>query len=200
MSHPARHTPNPLQPIAIHGAEGAADLLGPPPVITGEDPDEFLDLLDRVREDAKPNGIIEEMLVRDIVDLIWESRRLRRLKASLLQAAAHEGLQKVLRPLADRFEIDDLAENWARRRPRAIAKVDKLLASAGLTMDAVMAETLSLRLDDIERMERMIASQEGRLEAALREIDRHRAVLAEVLRGAAKDIEEAEYEDVKALT
>ena len=195
MSNPASHTPNPLQPIAVHAAEGAGDLLGPPPVITGEDPDAFLELLDRVREDVNPNGIIEEIWVRDIVDLMWEIRRLRRLKASLLQAAAHHGLEKVLEPLFDGIGAE-LAEDWARRKTRAIAKVEKILAAAGLTFDAVMAATLALKFDDVERIERMIASQQGRMEAALREIDRHRAVLAEALRGAAKDIEEAEYEDV----
>ena len=136
------------------------------------------------------------IFVRDSVDLLWEIRRLRRLKASLLQVAAYDGLKAVLGPLVDSWEVDSLADDWARRRPRAIAKVDKVLAAAGLTIDAVMAETLALRLDDIERIERMIASQEGRMEAALREIDRHRAVLAEDLRGAAAEIEEAEYEDV----
>ena len=60
MSNPASQTPNPLQPIAIQAAESAGDLLGPPPVITGENPDEFVDLLDRVRADAKPIGTIEE--------------------------------------------------------------------------------------------------------------------------------------------
>ena len=197
MSKPASHTPNPLQPTVMHSAGGAGDLLGPPPVITGEDPDAFVELLDRVRADAKPNGIIEDILVRDFVDLLWDSRRLRRLKASLLQAAAHEGLEKVLEPLVGRFDADSLAENWARRRPSAITKVEKVLAAADLTLDAVMAATLALRLDDIERIERMIASQEGRMEAVLREIDRHRAVLAEALRGAAQDIEEAEFEEVQ---
>ena len=196
MSNTASQTPNPLQPISIQAAESAGDLLGPPPVITGEDPHAFLELLDRVRQDVKPKGIIEEIFVRDSVDLLWEIRRLRRLKASLLQAAAHQGLEKVLKPLVAWSEADRLADNWARRSSRAIAKVDKVLATAGLNLDAVMAEALALRLDDIERIERMIASQEARFEAALREIDRHRAVLADALRGAAAAIEEAEFEEV----
>jgi hypothetical protein len=196
MSNPASHTPNPLQPIAIHGAEGGADLLGPPPVITGEDPAAFLALLDGVRADAKPHGMIEEIWVRDIAELIWESRRLHRYKASLLQAAAHKGLEKVLEPLVDGLDVQ-LAENWARRSPRAVAKVHKVLASADLTIDAAMAETMVQRLDDIERIERLIASQQARLEAALREIDRHRAVLADALRGAAHEAEDAEFEEVK---
>ena len=145
-----------------------------------------------MREDAKPKGIIDEIIVRDSVDLLWEIRRLRRLKASLLQDAAHEGLERVLKPLVAWSEADRLTDTWARRSSRAIAKVDKVLDAAGLNLDAVTAETLALRLDDIERIERLIASQEARFEAALREIDRHRAVLAEALRGAAQEIEEAE--------
>jgi hypothetical protein len=41
-------------------------------------------------------------------------------------------------------------------------------------MDAVMAQALSLKLDDIERIDRMIATAEGRRNAILREVDRHR--------------------------
>jgi hypothetical protein len=41
-------------------------------------------------------------------------------------------------------------------------RVDKLFASAGLTMDAVMAQTLSINIDDIERIDRMIATAEVR--------------------------------------
>jgi hypothetical protein len=67
------------------------DLLGPPPVITGEDAKEFEELLDRAREDVKPADIIEEIWVRDVVELARDIRRLRRLKASLLQAIAQRG-------------------------------------------------------------------------------------------------------------
>jgi hypothetical protein len=69
MLNPASNTPNPLQPISVRAAESAGDLLGPPPVVSGEDPDAFLELLDCVREDVKPKGIIEEIWVRDIVNV-----------------------------------------------------------------------------------------------------------------------------------
>jgi hypothetical protein len=40
------------------------------------------------------------------------------------------------------LEEEELAKAWAARDQNAIKRVDKLLASAGLTMDAVMAQTL----------------------------------------------------------
>lgn len=48
----------------------------------------------------------------------------------------------------------------------------------GLTNDAVMAQTLALKIDQVERIDRVIADAEARRNVALREIDRHRATLA----------------------
>jgi esterase/lipase len=141
--------------------------------------------------------MLEEIWVRDAVELVWEARRLRRLKASVFEVGAHEGLARVLRPFVDSLEADELAEKWLRRH-RKLKEVDERLAAAGLSMDAVMAETLASRLDDVERIERLIATVEARLAAALREIDRHRAVLAERLRGATQEIADAEYKELPA--
>jgi hypothetical protein len=79
-----------------------------------------------------------------------------------------------------------------------IKRVDKLLAPAGLTMDAVMAQALSLKLDDIERIDRMIATAEGRRNAILREVDRHRTAWRQNLRQAVLQIEAAEIKVIDA--
>jgi hypothetical protein len=44
----------------------------------------------------------------------------------------------------------------------------------------------------------MIMNTEARRNAALREVDRHRLVLAQALRQASDDVIEAEFEDVPA--
>ena len=64
-----------------------------------------------------------------------------------------------------------LVRAWAARDKAAIKRVDELLASAGLTMDAVMAQTLCTYLDEFERMERMIARAEARRDAILYEVE-----------------------------
>jgi hypothetical protein len=79
-----------------------------------------------------------------------------------MTAVAHKGLKEILEPLIGWTDARNLAEAWAARERSAIKQVDKLLASAGLTMDAVMAQALSLKLDHIERIDRMIATAEGR--------------------------------------
>ena len=72
-----------------------------------------------------------------------------------------------------------LAREWAARGPAAIKRVEELLASAGMTMDNVVAQAATHELDKLERFNRLIASAEWRRNATLREIERRRASFAE---------------------
>jgi hypothetical protein len=173
------------------------NFFGPAPLLDGEDPAAYDELLARVSGAVKPSDILEEIWVRDVVDLVWEALRLRRLKADLITAEAHRGLQQILGPLSDWLTADTLSKAWARRDPKAIKEVDAVLASADLTMDAVMAETLAHELDKVERIDRMIMSAEARRNAVLREVDRHRASMAQELRRAV-NVEDAQFEEVGA--
>ena len=117
--------------------------LGPPPLFKGEDAAAYDELWARIAGAINPADIFEELWVRDIVNCDWGVFRLRRLQASLMTATAYEGLQKVLEPLVEPYRDQaDLARAWAAHDKAAIKRVDELLASAGLTMDAVMAQTL----------------------------------------------------------
>jgi hypothetical protein len=74
-----------LQPQTIGRAAETAqnkapDLFGPPPLITGENVELYDALLQSARDDVKPADVIEEILVRDFVNLVWEAQRWRRLQ------------------------------------------------------------------------------------------------------------------------
>lgn len=190
--------PEPLTTLAsLQERAGRLALFGPPPLLEGEDTAAYDELLLQISGTVKPADILEEIWVRDVVDLVWEAFRLRRLKANLITAVAHEGVKRILTPLLGGSRAYDLAEAWARRERGAIKQVDELLASAGLTMDAVMAQTLSLKLDDIDRIDRMIATAEGRRNAILREVDRHRTTWGQNVRRAVQQIEAAEIKVIE---
>jgi hypothetical protein len=185
-------------PASLPERAGRLALFGPPPLLEGEDTAAYDELLVRISGAVKPTDIFEEIWIRDIVDLVWEAFRLRRHKANLMTAVAHKGLKEILEPLIGWTDARNLAEAWAARERSAIKQVDKLLASAGLTMDAVMAQALSLKLDHIERIDRMIATAEGRRNAILREVDRHRTAWGQNLRQAVQQIEAAEIKVIDA--
>jgi hypothetical protein len=161
----------------------------------------------------RPADILEEIWLRDFLDLAWETLRWRRLKAALVNGAAAQELADVLYPLiavraAVAEEADEdpvsvlktargLAKRWAAREGEAVAEVDALLASAGLTIEAALARALASKLDQVERIDRMIVSAEARRNAVLREIERHRATLGHELRRLVPEAEDAEFEVVE---
>jgi hypothetical protein len=174
---------------------GCRALLGPRPLIDGEDGTNYDTILKRISSDVAPADFVEEIWVRNVVDLVWESVRLRRLKSHLLHAAAHEGLNQVLTPMLGRLDAHDLSGRWASADEEAVGEVEQLLGQAGLTIDAVMAQTLAARIDDVERIDRMVIIAEVRRDAVLREIRSRRAAFGQALRRAGQAID-AEFEDV----
>lgn len=182
--------------VSSAGTAARLSLLGGRPLFAGEDEIAYDQLLARVFAAVKPADVIEEIWIQDIADLSWEVVRLRRLKAELLTSSAHKGLRRVLNALLGDQEAQNLTQQWAAQIPEALEEVKGILAGADMTMDVVMVQTLSVVIDQFERVDRMIMSAEMRRNAALREIDRHRSALAGTLRRATNDVEEAEFEIV----
>lgn len=166
-------------------------LLGPAPLLEGEDADAYEELNHRVRAAVGPVDVIEEIWVRDIVDLLWETMRLRRLKVAYLQAYAHEGLNELLKSLVGDIRYN-LVLGWRRGETAARREVRVLLRQAGLDEEVIIAETLSLNLYELEQIDRMIMQTEARRNAALREVDRRREAVARRLREACAVVEDAE--------
>ena len=186
--------------------------LGPPPLLESEDSAAYDELLARVCGDVKPTAVIEEILVRDCVDFTWEIGRLRRVKTNLLASAMPAALERTLAALIPRrppemegntdlasLELNftpeppspqqKLAKKWAARNPSAINRVSKLLASANLTMETVIAKAFLDEFDQIERIDHFIMILERRRNEVFREINRHRTTLVHSLRQTIRDVE-----------
>ncbi len=166
-------------------------VFGSPPLLEGEDIKAYKELASRFCAFVQPADILEEMWVQDVVDHTWEVLRLRGLSARLIGANMHKGLRETLVPLVGLSQAETLAEAWAAsRNPEVVEKIDKALASAGLSMEAVRAQTYSLKLGEVERFDRMIGLAEARRNASLREIDWHREMLGQRLRQVVQQVED----------
>ena len=91
----------------------------------------------------------------------------------------------------------ELVQEYVRREPDAVTLVDGLLTDPGVSMDGFMARSLRNKLDDIERIDRLITTAESRRDASLREIERRRAFLGETLRRSVQEIEDGEFEVIE---
>jgi hypothetical protein len=185
-----------LEPAAAL-AIGDVDMFGPPPIIPGEKPAEYLETKNRVLATIKPVDFIEEMLTRDVIDLFWEILRLRRLKAGLLRVSASKGIREILTSMLYE-DANVIAGCWQGGSPDSRAQVSAIFESLGITDGEVMGQTLSIIIESIETIDRMTANAEARRNNALREIDRHRASLGAAVRAAMTNIEDASYTDVES--
>jgi hypothetical protein len=59
-------------------------LLSAPPLLMSESADEFASLRTALELEIKPKGIVEQIYVDDIAAIVWEIRRLRRCKTSII--------------------------------------------------------------------------------------------------------------------
>ena len=107
----------------LSGAD-AARFFGPPPLFVGEDQAQYEAMRDQISAAVGPLDFLEEIWVNDVLNLVWETQRLRRLKAALLQAHAHQGVTIVMTPFLGILRGGDLADQWAAREPKAIKDVE----------------------------------------------------------------------------
>jgi hypothetical protein len=168
-----------------------------PALLQGEDRAAYEKLLTVVTAALSPADVIEELWAYDVANCSWEISRLRRLKADLIAANLHHGVEPLIRGEGlDLYPESKLASDWRARKPEAMEQVDSLLKCSEQGMEAVVAQTFAIELEQIERIERMIMNAEVRRNAALRELDRHREALARKLK--IEQVEDAEFTEVPA--
>ena len=174
-------------------------VLGSAPLIAGEDTDAYQAFFERVRADVRPAGAVEELYCNDVVALAWESLRYRRLKTTLLRSLAPTGLKAALATVLDVNEARRLTKEWLEGLPEAIERVEFLLKSSQPASDVIAAHTLAVNLRLFEPIDGLSMRADARRNAALRELDRSREALAQKLRRALDDVDDAEFQDVPRL-
>ena len=142
-------------------------VLGPPPLLPGEDVAAYRQLLARLSLDLVPTDTIEWLDLKEIGDLSWELLRWRRLRGAYLFRLQRDRIEGFLTDKAEprgmRPDLipaarETLMAAWARGEPKAGAKVDAILARHGRTAEDFAAGTVFERLDELQRLESLIAA------------------------------------------
>ena len=156
-----------------------AELLGPPPLMMGEDRAAYDELASRVRAGIQPGTAIEELAIRDIVDLSWEIQRLKRYQAQAPAIVARRGASSgCCTPIIMATAPRSSPKPGPAAMPKPLEAVKALLTREQLDDEAIAAHTLFTCIAEIERFAQLISQAEARVRAAMREIERQRDVLA----------------------
>ena len=192
-------------------------LFGPPPIIDGEDSTAYDELLSRISDAVAPTDFIEEIWVRDLADVTWTLLiRLRRVQAAFLEAEIYDDVNEAASSIAEadpkliegtkeqKQEMERLLGSeselsWAaliEQNPRANEKYQNFWDAAESTLDkdAIQAKVMVHNLDTIERIENLIRVAQQRIDAIIREMDRHRLMRKHY--DSAQVIEEADFRTI----
>ncbi len=160
------------------------------PLLVTESRDEFNRICDTLNDQIEPRGIIEQMYVEDIAYLVWEIVRLRRSKAAIVNTAFRAALteiitQLLLKPGDMKYVVQDdakkLAYEWFSD-PNVKKQIAGLLREFDLDEAAIEAEAFRKSADDLERIDRLMASSEARRDKALACIAQYRGDFGTLLR------------------
>ena len=179
-SKPAPKSASPKQ-----GSVVPVDIFGPPSLLEGEDGAAYAGLLERVQEAVKPRDVIEQIAMRDFVDITWQIFRLRRLREPVIIEGHADVIMHMLTPLGGFSRAASIRDAWVRGEAEAIDKVAAMLEQCSYTLDDVHARALAAKIDVIERLDRMVSQAEHRRRLVIGELDRRRDALARRLRDAA---------------
>lgn len=153
----------------------------------------FVDDLAEILEENLPEG--NAVTAGQLAHACAESETDAVDKVNQILTAIGQHLDDIL-DRAQARKAEEVAQNYMRREPNAVALVDNILADAIMSVDTVTAQALiedEPRFDHIGQIDRLITIAESRRDASLREIDRRRAVLCETLRRSVREIEDADF-------
>jgi hypothetical protein len=149
------------------------------PLLITESNEEFLRIRQALYEEIKPAGIIEEMYVEEIADIIWQILRLKRCKAGVTNLEFHPASAKILRELIGAGP--DVARDWISE-PELAKKIETGLAAYKLDGSVIIAKAIKDSSYQLELIENWLASLETRRDKALLRIAQYRSELGAILR------------------
>ena len=165
--------------------EDVVALLGPPPLLSTEDPQVYHDLLSRVVRAAAPRHMIDWILVRDFVDLTWEIQRIRRYKVMVIERERESRISAIQSQKSTPvMEPSLLTGQYEERKSKRLQK--KRLIS-WLNTESGSFSSFEQSLSTYERLEKMVASLELKRHMLLRDAQYYREGLAHLLQDISTD-------------
>jgi hypothetical protein len=186
------------------------DLFADPPLAGNEKREDFDKFFSAIAAAVKPIDAIAWLYTWDFVCLSWEIRRERSAKVGIIKSAQIDFLSKLLKSgnlvslsgvvasqISKRASGSFEARQWVKS-PASMPEITELLADTGYGPSDLLAAAYILGADNIDAIDRRIASYEARRMAVMREVEGYNEKFARKLDAASGDIVEAEFNDLPA--
>jgi hypothetical protein len=171
-----------------------SELLPSPALLVTESKADFYRLRDAFNEDIKPRGPIERMYVSDIVIIAWDIARLRRFQTAVINTRIRDTLRTrllTLLPEDRKSEARELAGKWFSDQASK-RQVLEVFQQKNRDVSEVEVQAIRESFEELEQIDRLLASKGSLLNKALRQIFEYRQGFGRRLRDASHRIIEGE--------
>ena len=158
------------------------------PILLCESEIEFQALRKRLEDEIKPKGIIEEIYVYDIAVLVWDITRLRDCRVSTINKYFGRALELLLGQLLGRGLKHKTLSGAYFVNEDARTEIYEILARYQLDDSAIIAGAISLAKDQLEQLDKMLATARARFDRSLRSIEEYRVSFADRVRDSAEQV------------
>ena len=155
-------------------ADQLDNLLGPPPLLEGEDRTRYLRLRAAVESEYKPQSLFDWISVRDTTDKLWEEQRLKRAASALINGGLHKALVYYLTDTCELISVEDYASDFFNGDLKEKKEVIGILAQHGITMTELLAKAAQIEAAGLQLFDRMVTTRETSRRLLRRERDTRR--------------------------
>jgi hypothetical protein len=140
-------------------------LLGPPPLLEGEDREAYLALQSLVIEEAQPKTVTDWIYVHDLVTQLWEEQRFRRASVAIIRGGMLAALEYYLQEIEECADFPDYgsfkkkARNYFSTDPKESKAVRSILEQHGITQSALQAKAAQLESNGVLMFERLVTAR-----------------------------------------
>jgi hypothetical protein len=157
------------QPSPIKLPAELVHFFGAAPLVGDEKPKEYENFFLSIATAVKPSNPIDWLYLKDLVDLSWDIRRERIMKAYIIEQMTNEVIHS-LKPAFYGIELHSGSQTWANN-PKERKAIDVQLKKMGYEPSAILALAFIRGGDAIDAIDRRIAGYEHRRTAVLKEIN-----------------------------
>jgi hypothetical protein len=171
-----------MVPLAAPPSE-LADLFTDPPLVANETRQDFDRFFTAITAAVKPTDAIAWLYTWDVVCLSWEIKRERAVKTGIIKSSQIDFLSGLLKSgnlvsltgtraskISQRPNGNFEARQWVKS-PESLPEISKLLADSGYGPSDILAKAYILGADNIDAIDRRIASYEIRRMALMRAVE-----------------------------
>ena len=155
-----------MQKCKIEIPKELESLLGPPPLLEGEDREAYLALRSLVIEEARPKTVTDWVDVHDFVTQLWEEQRFRRASVAIIRGGMLAALEYFLEAIDKSTDFRDhygglkrKARQYFSANPKEKNEIISLLAQHGITPSELLAKAAQLESHGVLTFDRLVSSR-----------------------------------------